>query len=267
MSMKIKLDFKDPFVVVLLINIAVFLMTTILKLIPDTYPMYYMAKINPLISTGEFWRLITCTFAHWNFMHFVSNAIGIWALSRISLPFYGKLKLFIIYMAGGLVGSTLSYILSNSISAGSSGALYGLFGANLYLLRLNPEAYKRIFSNEIIFIIGFNIIYSFVVPNIDISAHLGGLAGGYFCSAAVGLNRDPIFTNKKLPIQVTLSLLIVIAIIMGTLNYNKSEENYLSAISYKYQLYGRKPALRLTEKAIKKFENSNRLLIIKEQLK
>jgi rhomboid protease GluP len=146
------------------------------------------AKFNPLIVAGEWWRLITPMFLHIGFMHILFNGIALHSLGTLTEQLYGSARFFMIYMVAGISGVMASFVFSPNISAGASGAIFGLFGALLYFGTQNKELFFRTLGSGIFVVLGINLSIGFLYPStIDNYAHLGGLLGGFLAAAFVGL--------------------------------------------------------------------------------
>lgn len=164
------------------INVLMYLITAILSgnIIDSNVNVlvFLGAKVNPLIERGEYYRLITCTFLHGGIIHLGLNMYALNALGPLIEKVYGKVKYIIIYFISGITSSLLSYLLSDSISIGASGAIFGLLGACLIIaLKLKDQVGKGFVSN-IISVIFVNLIIGFSIANVDNFGHLGGLIGG-----------------------------------------------------------------------------------------
>lgn len=172
------------FIVVL--NIIFYIITAILSkniFSSDINVLVYMgAKVNQLISYGQYYRLILCMFLHGGIIHLGLNMYALVAIGPLVEKIYGKLKYIFIYFFSGIIASVFSYIFSPSISIGASGAIFGLFGATLIFAlkmknRINKEFIYSIFS-----VIAVNLILGFSVANVDNFGHVGGLLGGIVSS-------------------------------------------------------------------------------------
>ena len=136
---------------------------------------------------GEFWRLLTSNYLHIGLLHLLFN---MWCLYSIGLEleeFMGSLLFFVTYTLSGIFGSLVSCLYytslgQNVVSAGASGAIFGIAGALLLVAFYIGSKYNRNQFNydysSLLFFIGFNIIYGLRVPGIDNGAHLGGLLFG-----------------------------------------------------------------------------------------
>lgn len=136
------------------------------------------AKYNPLIKAGEYYRLFTCGFLHGGIIHLVLNMIALYSVGPIVEKYFGKIKYIIIYLVSLLLSSVFSYKLSESVSIGASGAIFGLLGSLLIIGLLNRNRISQSFVRSIINVIVINLIIGFTIPNIDNFAHIGGLLGG-----------------------------------------------------------------------------------------
>lgn len=145
-------------------------------------------KENTHIADGEIWRLFTATFIHLSVLHFLLNAYALYNLGREVETFYGSLRFSIVYVFAGLSGSALSLMLSPRPSAGASGAIFGLIGAEGVWLyrnrRLLGERGRRGLQN-VIFIAVLNLAFG-LQGGIDNWGHVGGLIGGAALSWFIG---------------------------------------------------------------------------------
>jgi rhomboid protease GluP len=170
--------------VILLLNIAVFvaLEATGGSSSRDNL-IRFGAKYNDLILQGEYWRLVTCLFLHIGFAHLLFNSLALWSFGRDLEKLYGSGKFVVIYLLAGIAGSFASYRFSPDVSAGASGAIFGLIGLSLvfgfrYRSAIPPRLKSR-FGSGVVPVIVYNILFG-LRPNshIDNFAHMGGLAAG-----------------------------------------------------------------------------------------
>lgn len=183
------------------------------------------AKVNFLMVDGQWFRLVTPMFLHVDLFHLLFNSMALASFGTQTEMIFGKRKFLIIYFVSGIAGSVGSFIFSPSVSAGASGAIFGLIGANLYLLTLNPEVYKRVFGNSILVLLGINLVYGITNPLIDDSAHIAGLIGGFLITWGVGYYRQTEFTWKN-----HLARILLVVSLAGGLTFgyykNLNSENY-----------------------------------------
>jgi rhomboid protease GluP len=139
------------------------------------------AKVTPLIVQGEYWRLFTSTFLHIGLVHLAFNGYALLLLGTELERLFAWPRFLAIYLLSGLFGSLASYALSDTISAGASGAIFGLIGALAAFFALHRDrlgAWGRARLGNTVFLIAINLFLGFTQPGIDNLGHLGGLLAG-----------------------------------------------------------------------------------------
>ena len=101
--------------------------------------------------------------------------------------FFGKASFLFIYVISGIIGSLFSTLLTNGLSAGASGAIFGLLGAILYFGYHYRVYLGTVIKSQIIPLIVLNLAIGFLNSGIDNWAHIGGLIGGILAATAVGV--------------------------------------------------------------------------------
>lgn len=172
------------------------------------------AKFNPLIVQGEWWRLFTCMFLHVGFFHLFMNSIALYYLGLAVERLYGNVRFAIIYLLSGFCGSLASFVLSPSLSAGASGAIFGCFGALLYFGLVYPHLFFRTMGKDVLSVIALNLVLGIILPGIDMAGHLGGLIGGFLISGMVQLPKQDRF-HKRIPFFLVFGLLVVLGLYLG----------------------------------------------------
>jgi rhomboid protease GluP len=138
------------------------------------------AKVNPLIADGQYWRLLTSVFLHIGFAHLLFNSVALLSFGRVAEMVYGHTRFLAIYLVSGITGSVLSYLLSRSLSAGASGAIFGVAGALAVFFALNrgtPIAGQGQLGG-IVFVLIVNGVLGITQAGVDNWGHAGGLLGG-----------------------------------------------------------------------------------------
>ncbi len=153
------------------------------------------ANYGPMTLTGQWWRLLTAMFLHFGFFHLLMNMFCLWALGSLAERLMGRASFLLLYFATGIAGGLLSLAVHpQQVSAGASGAVFGLAGGLITYLWMKKApidfsiAKKELTSLGVF--VGYNFIYS-LKPGIDIMAHLGGLLSGLVIAAAL-----PIFLRS-----------------------------------------------------------------------
>jgi rhomboid protease GluP len=98
----------------------------------------------------------------------------------------GRTGFLVLYLLAGLLGSVASVAWNPFVvSAGASGAIFGLYGGLLaFLMRyraMQQHAFLAALRTNTLTFLGYNLVYGFIQQGIDMAAHLGGLAGGFVC--------------------------------------------------------------------------------------
>lgn len=145
-----------------------------------------------LTKVGEYYRLITSGFLHIGVIHLLLNMYSLYIVGSQVEYFYGKVKYIIIYLFSLIMGSLFTVALSsvNTVSAGASGAIFGLLGSILYFGIKYRGYIGNSLVNQIVPVVVLNLIIGFTTPGIGNAAHIGGLIGGYLISMAVGIGID-----------------------------------------------------------------------------
>lgn len=183
------------------------------------------AKYNPLIASGEYYRLITSMFIHIGITHLLFNTYALKSLGKDVEFMYGSFKFFIIYMIAGIFGSLSSFLFSSAVSAGASGAIFGLMGAYLYFGMQKPSIFSARYGLNMVSLILINIVFGLTNSNIDNFAHIGGLIGGFLASYALGLKKEKLFSFKKVIAQL-LIITIIGASLMSGISIQKKQWEY-----------------------------------------
>ena len=136
------------------------------------------------------WRLFTCMFLHFGLIHLALNMYCLATAGPLVERFFGHLGFAGLYLLSGLGGSIASLcFLSTSVSAGASGAIFGVFGGLLGFLAIRhrdvPPAMLKPMRGGALAFVGYNTIFGLSIPGIDMAAHLGGLVTGFFCGLAL----------------------------------------------------------------------------------
>jgi len=210
------------------INVLIFILVELTGGSADIEHLIHSgAKYNPYIIDGEWWRIISSMFLHIGFLHLFMNMLALYYLGHAVERIFGTLRFLIIYMLAGIGGGLASFAFTIQVSAGASGAIFGLFGALLFFGAMHKQLFLQTMGRNLLIIIGINIVFGFVVPQIDNSAHLGGLISGFIGATIVFLPN-----NKQMVKQWLATILyVVIAVFLALYGINTHQEGSL------YQLH------------------------------
>lgn len=200
----------------IIINVLVFIAMYIFgKGSEDTLTLLLFGANYPvLVRAGDYYRLITSAFLHIGLLHLICNNYALYVIGSQLESFLGKAKFLIIYLVSAICGSLMSMLFSDGISAGASGAIFGLLGSLLYF-GYNYRVYLgTVLKSQIIPLIILNLIIGFVTPGIDNAAHIGGLLGGLGMTMALGIKyKTSTFekVNGKIIMTIYVGFLIFMA--------------------------------------------------------
>ena len=148
-----------------------------------------LAVNGPAVAAGEWWRLITSGFLHFGLIHIGFNMLILYQLGTMLEPALGRVRFFLLYAAALLGGSFGALLLSpDALTAGASGAVFGLMGAAFLGMRwrgVDPM------QSGIGGLLVMNLLLTFVIPGISVGGHLGGLLAGAAAGAALFATEGP----------------------------------------------------------------------------
>jgi membrane associated rhomboid family serine protease len=145
------------------------------------------AQVNLLVAQGQVWRIFTAMFLHFDILHIGLNMLSLFFIGSAVEVFYGKWRYLLIYLGSGIIGGIVTYFLMppDTLAAGASGAIFGVFGALgiFYIVnRRSLGGYGRGAIGNWLFWLGLNIVFGLSVPGIGLIDHLGGLFAGMLLS-------------------------------------------------------------------------------------
>lgn len=148
------------------------------------------AKINQLISVGQWWRLVTPMFLHLGVQHIVLNMVTLYFLGVATEPLFGHWRFLLIYLGSGVAGNVASYFFTPAVSAGASTAIFGLFGAYLMLgVAFREQPGIRQTARTFLTLVLLNVVFDMFGSGIDLAGHLGGLIGGFLLAYVLAAPR------------------------------------------------------------------------------
>jgi rhomboid protease GluP len=150
------------------------------------------------VAAGEYWRLLTAPWLHGGTEHLVGNGVALYILGMVCEAAFGRAQLVVLYVLSGLTGSIVSMLMGAGPSVGASGAIFGLQGAAIVLLRRERDRLlvrdRRVGFVLLIWAV-YTIAGGLTQPFIDNGAHIGGALGG----ALVALRLHPIVLSPLPP--------------------------------------------------------------------
>jgi membrane associated rhomboid family serine protease len=165
------------------------------------------------VANGDYWRLISSGFLHASPFHIFFNMFALWILGTMLEPAIGTVRFGLIYFVSLLAGSFGALVVTpDSFTVGASGAIFGLMGAALVVLRnrgVNPM------ESGLGLWIGLNLLLTFTLNNISIGGHIGGLIGGSL--AALVLFEGPDLLRIPPPVANVLCAGLGVVAVVGAI--------------------------------------------------
>lgn len=213
------------------INIIIFIVMGILGVdimepnIDDL--LSYGANYRPVTLDSQWWRLLSACFLHIGVLHLVMNMYALSYIGILLEPILGKSRFLIAYLLTGIVASTTSiWWHSLTVSAGASGAIFGMYGVFLALLTtdlIEFEARKPLLTSIGVFVV-FNLVIG-LSNGIDNAAHIGGLLSGGIIGYFLIISLDD-YENKSLKFK-NLGIISVVFLALVTMVYNSLTNDIL----------------------------------------
>lgn len=183
-------------ILLIVINVIVFFVLSFSGMTEDAeFMLEHGAMYVPYMLKGEeYYRLITSMFMHFGFDHLMNNMIMLGTIGWNLEYEIGKIKFLIIYFVSGLFGNILSafgdiMIGEYAVSAGASGAVFGIIGALLYVAIRNKGQIGTISGRGLVLMIALSLYYGFTSSGVDNLAHIGGLVAGFILSVLLYWKR------------------------------------------------------------------------------
>lgn len=174
-------------VVLLALNIIMFIVVTLSNLPHHLALIKYGAITNHNFISyqpPELHTYVTSIFLHNGFRHLLFNSFSIFVFAPPLERMLGHIRYALLFLLSGIAGNILSEVMYSHVlneayfSVGASGAVYGIFGAYLYLILFRKHTLDYNSRRTVVMILVIGAIFSLLVPNINWYAHFGGLIGG-----------------------------------------------------------------------------------------
>lgn len=198
------------------------------------------AQDNQLVGQGDYYRLVTSMFIHIGLIHLLFNSYALYIIGQDVERLYGGGRFLIIYFVSGLGGSLASFALGGmGVSAGASGAIFGLIGTEIAFFYLHRETFGqhgRQQLRNLLAVAGINLFLGLTIPGINNLAHIGGLVFGaalgwllapkyrapsLFAPAADGslTLEDSVTVGARLPGLLVVTIILGALALVGTLRW------------------------------------------------
>lgn len=158
-----------------------------------------------IYAFNEYWRLFTPVFLHSrDIMHVLFNSFSLVLFGPALEQMLGKYKFIIAYLVMGIAGNVGTYLVDPTSMIphiGASGAIYGIFGIYVYMVFFHKSLIDQANAQIVMTILIIGIVMTFIMPRINISAHIFGLIGGFAIAPLMLANAQPfsIYKNRRPP--------------------------------------------------------------------
>lgn len=160
-------------IILLVVNVVVL----IISFCYDDFLDIHCISRNLMVNTGDWYRLFTSMFVHFDMFHLLGNMAGIYVFGRLLEPVIGSLRFALIYLLGGLTGSVIVYFCSapDTLTGGASGCIWCLMAAT-GLLMLKIQDYNNL--KYVLLNVVLQVSYTIKAENVSMAGHFGGFLGG-----------------------------------------------------------------------------------------
>lgn len=148
--------------------------------------LYYFGVMDwhGVLQQGQYYRFISSMFLHFGFDHFFQNMVFLSFVGCFLETALGSGKYVLFYLLSGIGAGACSMFFeaakaSNVVSAGASGAIFGVVGGLLWVVVRNRGNYKGIGLPGMALMIVGTLYYGFTSSDVDNAAHLGGVLCGF----------------------------------------------------------------------------------------
>ncbi len=164
--------------IIILINLTIFVLGLVFGLQKQIIVSGAMTPVWHILTTGEYWRFLSAMFIHNGIFHVVFNMIILLHAGGYLEQHMGSKSFALFYLASGLLVSLASGVFTNSLSVGASGAIFALLGFLLYFdIRARKLGFRT--NSVILPLVGINVFFTIIVPQISFVGHVSGLVIGY----------------------------------------------------------------------------------------
>jgi rhomboid protease GluP len=188
-----KWSMLTPTTFLVTLNVLIYIYTSVVSgNFIETSPsvLVQLGQYNINVLNGNYWQLLTSIFVHVDISHIALNALFLIIFGLRAEELFTKEEYFFIYMFSGLSGSLLTLFLMapNTVSAGASGAIFGIYGAGIIYLR---KTFGQSIMGALLY--AFLLLILSIDAGVNIVAHFGGLTSGLIIGYTFAKSRGEIF--------------------------------------------------------------------------
>ena len=166
------------------LNVLFFLYLEITGSSENVYFMYIKGAMSApaVLEDGEYYRLLTAMFMHFGIRHIMNNMLVLFVLGDNLERALGHVKYLIFYLLCGIGSNWVSMMAHSTdtmtVSAGASGAIFGVVGGLLYVVTANKGRLEDLSTRQLVIMIFFSLYLGYTSTGVDNTAHLSGLVIG-----------------------------------------------------------------------------------------
>jgi rhomboid protease GluP len=191
-----------PTYIIIALNVIVYIYTSMIGgdfITTGDSAILLFGQVNYfVIYYGWYWQLFTSMFVHVSIIHLLGNMFFLLIFGLRAEEMFNIKEYLLIYFLSGLAGNLLSLAFGPYsapgvpfVSAGASGAIFGVFGACTIYVR---RAIGQSIITALMF--AFFLFMINIGPGVNFLAHLGGLAVGLLIGYALAATRRSRMTYK-----------------------------------------------------------------------
>ena len=166
------------------LNVLFFLYLEITGSSENVYFMYTKGAMSApaVLEDGEYYRLLTAMFMHFGIRHIMNNMLVLFVLGDNLERALGHVEYLIFYLLCGIGSNWVSMMAHSTdtmtVSAGASGAIFGVVGGLLYVVTANKGRLEDLSTRQLVIMIFFSLYLGYTSTGVDNTAHLSGLVIG-----------------------------------------------------------------------------------------
>lgn len=166
------------------LNVLFFLYLEITGSSENVYFMYTKGAMSApaVLEDGEYYRLLTAMFMHFGIRHIMNNMLVLFVLGDNLERALGHVKYLIFYLLCGIGSNWVSMMAHSTdtmtVSAGASGAIFGVVGGLLYVVTANKGRLEDLSTRQLVIMLFFSLYLGYTSTGVDNTAHLSGLVIG-----------------------------------------------------------------------------------------
>jgi membrane associated rhomboid family serine protease len=189
---------------------------------PEYTQLFQKWQLQPFAihRDDSYYRLVTSGFLHVNLLHIAANMFALAVIGPTLEQVIGRWRFAVLYLLSLLGGSAAIYAFGapGLPVVGASGAIFGLFGASLVMVRrLGLDV------QWLVGVIVLNFVFTFSVPGISKLGHIGGFITGVLAAVAIaGLPsvRSRLSERTQLTGLAGVLALILVTVLLRTATGN-----------------------------------------------